>query len=335
MPQISQFTFDQGPFRRGQREAFEVTIKRVMQDREYNTAVVLPTRYGKTDFMLMTGLYLMKQEAVSGMLIMTPNLILRNQVGDRDKLLASLGRYDVVVERLLSDGTKKRGIDPYIINASDTDIIARLVNHVPIVATTSMIHRRVDVVRHWIDHLKHTRHTPPIVFVDEAHTASNLSAWGQTIKALSDAGAYIVLCTATPYRSDGMQIPGFQVTTTYDDESITRLERVGAHVYRVRGRRVVHMLTAHHTTTFQEAWQESVICGISRESFDVNLRKHDMDGYEHEWLSQLPRTEARRALSQSGAFSNRHARRGAETCAEPMDSPEGRSRHGGHSVRRA
>ena len=55
MPQISQFTFDQGPFRRGQREAFEVTTKRVMQDREYNTAVVLPTRYGKTDFMLMTG----------------------------------------------------------------------------------------------------------------------------------------------------------------------------------------------------------------------------------------------------------------------------------------
>ena len=174
-----------------------------------------------------------------------------------------------------------------------------LINYAPIVATTQMVHSNMRSFRMWIDHLKYkTGGVPPIVFVDEAHTASNLSAWGGTIKEVSDAGAYIVLCTATPYRTDGRQIPGFDVTTTHDEEHITKLERVGAHVYRVRGRRVVHMLTAHHTTTFQEAWQESVICGITREPFAVNLRQHGIDGYSDQWLSELNPTDARKALSR-------------------------------------
>ena len=296
MPRFSHFAFDQGQFRRGQLGAFEETTKRVMQDREPHTAIVLPTRYGKTDFMLMAGLYLMKHEAVSGMLIMTPNQVLRNQAVDHDKLLTSLRRYKVEVERLLPNGTKRRGIDPYNINASPR--IERLVNHAPVSATTAMVHSNLSTFCHWIDYLDQKQGVPPIVFVDESHTASNLSAWGSTIKALSDAGAFIVLCTATPYRSDGLPIPGFKVTSTYDEDRITRLERVGGHVYRVSGRRVMHLLTAHHTTTFQEAWQESVICGITRETFDVHLRNHGIDGYSEPWLSQLNEREARQALSR-------------------------------------
>ena len=295
MPRISQFEFDLGQFRRGQLEAFDVTTKRVLQGRETHTAIVLPTRYGKTDFMLMTGLYLMNQEAVSGMLIITPNLVLRNQVVNLDKLRSSLRRYRAKVERIRPDGTRSRGIDPY--NIVDTPRIERLVPHAPIAATTSMVYNNIPLFSYWIDHLKHTTGVPPIVFVDEAHTASNLTAWGQTINALAEAGSFIVLCTATPYRSDGLPIPGFQVTTTYEDE-LTKRQQVGAHVYQMRGRRVVHLLTAHHTTTFQEAWQESVICGISREPFDVNLREHGIVGYSDQWLSELGERDARRALSK-------------------------------------
>ena len=297
MAQFSEFTFNREPFRQGQLGAFDVTTKRVMQDRERHTAIVLPTRYGKTDFMLLTGLYLMRHEAVSGMLIMTPNRVLRNQATDDNKLLSSLRRYEVAVKRLMPDGKERAGIDPYNVNEAPRP--ERLINHAPIVATTQMVHSNMRSFRMWIDHLKYkTGGVPPIVFVDEAHTASNLSAWGGTIQEVSDAGAYIVLCTATPYRTDGRPIPGFDVTTTHDEERITKLERVGAHVYRVRGRRVVHMLTAHHTTTFQEAWQESVICGITREPFAVNLRQHGIDGYSDQWLSDLNPTDARKALSR-------------------------------------
>ena len=267
-----------------------------MQGQESHTAIVLPTRYGKTDFMVLTGLYLMRQGAVSGVLIMTPNQVLRNQAVDTDKLKASLSRYEVIVERIQQNGSKRRGIDPFNIN--DSARIERFIDHAPLAATTSMVMQNLSVFQHWIELLRSRYGVPPVVFVDEAHTASNQTAWGKTIQELSKAGAYIVLCTATPYRSDGMPIPGFEVTTTYE-EDLTKREQLGAHIYQVQGRRAVHVLTAHHTTTFQEAWQESVLCGISRETLDVNLREHSLDGYTEEWLSELPPREARRALASA------------------------------------
>ena len=129
MVQFSEFTFNREPFRQGQLGAFDVTTKRVMQDRERHTAIVLPTRYGKTDFMLLTGLYLMRHEAVSGMLIMTPNRVLRNQATDDDKLLSSLRRYEVAVKRLMPDGKERAGIDPY--NVNETPRPERLIPNPP------------------------------------------------------------------------------------------------------------------------------------------------------------------------------------------------------------
>ena len=298
MLSISEFTFSMEKFRRGQLGAFEVTTKRIMQDREKHTAIVLPTRYGKTDFMLMSGLYLMEQKAVSGMLIMTPNQVLRNQAVDTAKLHKSLSRYGVSVERVLSDGRKRPGVDPYNIDAGSGARIEFMLDRVPNAVTTSMVMYNPGVFRHWIDHLQQAAGVPPVVFVDEAHTASNQSTWGQVIQHLGEAGAYIVLCTATPYRSDGLPIPGFEVTKHYEDE-LTRRDQVGAHFYQLHGRRVVYRLEAHHVTTFQEAWQESVLCGVTRETFDVNLREHGFDGYAEQWLSELPEHEARRALSRA------------------------------------
>ena len=183
MPRLSEFSFNIAKFRRGQLGAFEVTTKRVMQDQEPHTAIVLPTRYGKTDFMLMTGLYLMHQGAVSGILIMTPNQVLRNQAVDIDKLRSSLSRYETIVERIQSNGTKARGIDPYNINESPR--IERLVEHTPLAATTSMVMHNIPTFRHWIDYLRRRYKAPPLVFVDEAHTASNHTAWGN-----HDKGAF-------------------------------------------------------------------------------------------------------------------------------------------------
>lgn len=297
MPRLSKFQFNKKAFRSGQLGAFETIVKRVMQDRERHTTIVLPTRYGKTDVMLMSGLHLVYQQAVSSILIMTPNQVLRNQAVDREKLETSLRRYAVAVERILPDGSRRPGIDPY--NVDGHPSIEHLLNLFPLAATTSMVMHNIATFRHWVDYLKQSYGVPPVVLVDEAHTASDQTAWGNTIHALSSAGAYIVLCTATPYRSDGRPIPGFEVTKTYADD-LTKRQQVGAHIYQEQhGRRVVYTLTAHHTTSFQQAWQESVICGITRESFNVDLREHGIEGYIEQWLSELPPGEARRALSKA------------------------------------
>ena len=297
-PRLTEFQVDLSKFRKGQLDAFNVTTKRVIQDKESHTAIVLPTRYGKTDFMLMTGLYLMRQGAVSGVLIMAPNQVLRNQAIADHKLRESLARYKParsVIRRMLPDGSTREGINPW--NIMDPPRIERLMEHFPLAATTSMVWNNISVFQHWSDYSKHRYGSPPIVFVDEAHTTTDMTAWGGTIKALSEAGAYIVLCTATPYRTDGRPIPGFEVSTVYVDEK-TKLEWVGERAYRLQGKRVIHKLTAHHVTEFKDAWAESVIAGLSRETFDVNLREHDLEGYSEERLSELPEREVRRALSR-------------------------------------
>ena len=101
-----------------------------------------------------------------------------------------------------------------------------------------------------------------------------------------------------PYRTDGQPIPGFD-TETISVEEMSGRQRQGAHVYLKQGQRVVYKLVAHHVTTFQQAWQESVLCQVSRESFDVDLREHGMDGYEDYLLSGLGETSSRRALYEA------------------------------------
>ena len=287
------FEFNKSKFRQGQQDAFDETILRIQHRGESHTAIVLPTRYGKSDYMRMTGLYLLHHGAVSGVMVMTPSRVLRNQMVNEEKLKQSFRLYEAKLERINSKGERRSGIYPY--NMADTPKIQQMVDSELVTTTTSMVNNNLPTIVHWINHLKSRYGVYPVIFVDEAHTASNLTAWGKTIAALADAHAYIVLCTATPYRTDGQAIPGFRIETISVEE-LSSQQRLGAHVYPRRGQRLVYKLVAHHVTTFQQAWQESVLCQVSRESFDVDLREHGMDGYEDYLLSRLGETSSRPAL---------------------------------------
>ena len=229
---------------------------------------------------------------------MTPNRVLRNQMVDNVKMNRSFRWYEAKLERITRRGERRKGIAPYNIVTSPK--IQMMVDSEIVAATTSMVSNNLPIFRHWIDYLRKShQNVPPVVFVDEAHTASNQTAWGQTIADLAAAGAYIVLCTATPYRTDGQPIPGFEVETIRVEDLQDR-QRRGAHIYQRQGQRVIYRLVAHHVTTFEQAWQESVLCQVSRESFDVDLREHGMDGYEHHMLSGLENElSSRRALHQA------------------------------------
>ncbi len=292
------FDFNKSKFRQGQSDAFDETILRIQHKGESHTAIVLPTRYGKSDYMRMTGLHLLHEGAVSGILVMTPNRVLRNQMVDSLKMKLSFRWYEAKMERITRRGERRRGIAPYNIDTSPK--IGMMVDSEIVAATTSMVSNNLPTFRHWIDHLRKShRDVPPVVFVDEAHTASNQTAWGQTIADLAAAGAYIVLCTATPYRTDGQPIPGFEVETIAMEDLQDR-QRRGAYIYPRQGQKVVYRLVAHHVTTFEQAWQESVLCQVSREPYDVDLREHGMDGYEHHMLSGLEsELSSRRALHQA------------------------------------
>lgn len=294
MTRLPVFEFDKTPFYLGQQDAFDETVKRIQHGGESHTAIVLPTRYGKSDFIRMTGLHLMHHGAVSGVMVMSPNQVLRNQMVDEPKLKESFRRYSVRVQRLVRrTGEQREGISPY--NMSKSPDFNSMVDSELIATTIQMANENLSTINHWIDHLKYIYGSYPVVFVDEAHMTSDISVWGKAVEFLSEAHAFIVLCTATPYRSDGRAIPGFKIDTIRE-EDLSGSQRLGAHVYRRQGRRVVFQLVAHHVTSFQQAWQESVLCQLSREPFDVDLREHGLDGYEDHMLSRLGEDEARRAL---------------------------------------
>ena len=61
MRRLPVFEFNKDKFRTGQRDAFDETVLRIQQRRESHTAIVIPTRYGKSDFMRMTGLHLLHE----------------------------------------------------------------------------------------------------------------------------------------------------------------------------------------------------------------------------------------------------------------------------------
>ena len=168
--------------------------------------------------------------------------------------------------------------------------------------TTQMATLHISTFTQWVERMRRKTGVPPVVFVDEAHMSSNENRWGETMGQLGDAGAFIVLATATAFRADGRAIPGFnlkQVRTT--PVTLRRPNAESRTVDIFEGDRTYYELVAHHTTTFQEAWAEipSPLCKIDREPFEIE--GEEVDGATGELtsgvkLSRLGVDATRRAL---------------------------------------
>ncbi len=189
------------------------------------------------------------------MMIISPDRTLRDQAVDKDKTLNCLKRY---------------GIDAKIstYNVRTVPKFARMVEDHIISITTPMAKNHLATLQHWVNHLKTVKGCPPVVYVDECHTSSEGNTWGATMEALAEAGAYVILCTATPVRADNEIIPGFKVNRVRTDR---RMTTQGGYIYE---RDVpVYQLEAHWVTTFRDAWDEnpSPLCKITRQTFEVNL----------------------------------------------------------------
>ena len=118
MRRLPVFDIDMKRFRVGQRDAFDETVLRIQQKAESHTAIVLPTRYGKSDYMRMTGLHLLHEGTVSGVLVMTPNRVLRNQMVDTQTIGQRFRWYGAKPERINTRGERRKGIFPYNVDAS-------------------------------------------------------------------------------------------------------------------------------------------------------------------------------------------------------------------------
>ena len=284
--------------RTGQRLAIQTLVNRVRAGHEGNshTAIVLPTRYGKTDVMRIAGMMLMPTH-ISRALILVPNNYLRAQVVDRRKWEKSLNFYNLPAPPL--------GIPVGEADKPPTPPFPKE-NLQFVSMTMQMAQRYVGILRQWVDSEKMRFQVPPLVFVDEAHTGSMENQWGQAVNELAEAGAFVCLLTATPFRTDNEHIPGFELELMNTTDVLRRRRSTsdpeGWDIFE--GRQRIYVLKPHHATTFREAWAESnppVLCDITRRPFDIVVE--EIDPFTGELkkmgrLSKLSASQSRKVLDR-------------------------------------
>ncbi len=276
----------------GQREAVRTIIQRVT-DGEKHTAIVMPTGYGKSHTMRVAGAMLIKNRVTSRCIILEPATHLVRQIMSTSAMAEAINWFGLPFEPdelsvfpMLDDFKFERFIADY---AAFTAM------------TIQMANRNIDVLQHITEFDLGRGNGPPLVFIDEAHTGSRSNAWGNCTKALSEAGASLVLLTATPFRTDEQAVYGFRYDPVKMDP-VTLYQRDDEMVHEFGGYRISHKLKADFEYTFDQAWGEEPlpICVLQHRPFDVPLGEIDKATGQilgKQWLSELSETEARRHLT--------------------------------------
>lgn len=139
----------------------------------------------------------------------------------------------------------------------------------------------------------------PVVYVDEAHTGADDNSWGDCIKQWKDAGAHLVVLTATPFRTDKARIPGYRYKPVGNEPITIHRPSGERHVLIEEGVAQYYELEADYAVSFRQVWDEEptpVLCRINKVPFEVTLNQ--IDGVTED-------IKAARVLSELGARDTR------------------------------
>ena len=249
---LSSANIDIGAMRPGQRTAVTTLWDNVRNGKQH-TGILLPTRYRKSDVIKMGGLGLLLDDLVSRVVVMAPAQLLVTQVLDRAKMMETGKRYAIppLLNEYLSvwhTFTPPRKPFP----RGNACFVAFTIQWATI---------NCEFLVEWVKAEYQRSRRKPIFFIDEVHGASTDNRWGDTAEALGRAGAWLCLCTATPYRTDKMPIAGFDYKEVDRGwKEVRRNNTIWA------GEEVKYQLLPDHETTFAEAWAEvpPALCHLNR-----------------------------------------------------------------------
>lgn len=278
--------------RRGTQDAIGLLVDRLGSGEPYTT-IVLPTRYGKSDVFRVGGFVAKRAGYIATTVVLSPNVILRNQTIDPVRVQRTIERYKISAGEFATLRIPEVMPNPW---QGDEVLLA---------STTQLWQRNVDLFAKWVRSVVHRTGVPPLIVIDEAHMESDSNTWGKCVEVLVDAGARALLLTATPFRADGQKIPGFEceeVESESTKEYVPRLDDDGKRwIDEYESVRKIVRLRAHHETTFREAWDEvpAPICKLGPVWFDVGLRELGMgDANDPRRLKDLSASEVRPLLGR-------------------------------------
>jgi superfamily II DNA or RNA helicase len=277
-------------FRPGQRDAYDTIISRVAQG-ESSTSIILPTGYGKSDVIRVSAFDLFARGITATSLVISPNDLLRGQIVNGEKMQISIGRYGMTwlpafYSEIVSVRPNYHANGEFLLST-----------------TIQLVQTNVSHFVSWIDSVVYQTGKPVMVYVDEVHTHTTMNQWGNAIRQLQKAGAHVVVLTATPYRDDGEPIIGFRVIEKANEPITVFKTRPGSEpekviVQRWEGTKTQYELVPDYACSFRDAWEQGVICHISRHEIEVDMSMIDGDASQHRMLADLSPTEARRVLGK-------------------------------------
>ena len=257
--------FDLRAYRPGQGGAHLTVVDRLLERASY-TAIVAPCGYGKSDLIRMISIEAWYKQLIACSLVLSPNEILRDQLVAPTKFQACLARYKVTLP-----GIKYRVLpsEQYVPERDFTSNGEMLVS-----TTMQLVQNNVAFFCQWVDSQLHRTGIPPLICIDEAQTESVENTWGHAVAQLVTAGARALLLTATPTRSDHKPIPGFSCEEI-DAQDILHQQWKNTEDPLIKEKLIyaaverTFALTAHHTTTFRQAWAEGAIAQVERFPYDA------------------------------------------------------------------
>lgn len=279
-------------FRPGQLDAFNVCIDRLTNQEQY-TAIVLPTRYGKSDLIRLVSFEARQRGLISGAIAFSPYSILTRQLIKQDKVNEMTLRYGLNIEHALKVRQLKSfsELRPF----SNQEYLLS--------ANIQLAHKNnIDNFLYLVDFEQRRTNLPLLLIVDECHFVSEDQRWGQFFDIAVTKGCLLIFMTATPVREDGSAIPGFQKEIINEEDERRWItydagDGVNNKIDVWDGIRSLVELVPNHKTTFKEAWDEdpAPLCHLSREIIDIDIHQNGDDTRK---LSELPDTAAMKELSK-------------------------------------
>lgn len=299
-------------FREGQWIVFNELTTRIMEGKRM-TSVILHPRGGKSDVQRMVTLWAVDAGICCAGISINMNVLLRNQMGDVDRINANpprstrmdeaLSRYEVSDLRT-SSPLRYTGYkvwpEPPMANG---EFFASFT------IQTLMAKAGHDGIIQWTES-KVASGKPPLFFFDECQMLGGGQPWGRLYHELHDMGAYVVSMTGTAHRSDGEMIPGFSEETL----SVEEIERVVVEsdpdpefiqVVEMEGVRRRFALRGDIEVGLKYGWnpppgQDQSLCNLSRRTFDFDVTVEENGGAVYSGrISQAPQRFVRKAISKA------------------------------------
>lgn len=276
--------------RPGQRNCL-VKLREVFGETTQQTfTAILPMGYGKSHLMRAAAMGMIRDGQASAAFVIAPGETLVDQMVE----ISNMREFQSLFELgFTPDGRR--------VVSQEANFIANG-EHLRAM-TQQWLLMNIDFVLRFVRWTQQEFGVAPVFLIDECHNTSKVNKWGNSVTQLLEAGARLVLVTATAYRSDAELIPGFaidEISAEPITRTKTRWDEDREQLLRdyFAGERKFIRLKADFEYTLHEALQEkpSPVCLITRVPIDVRL-EHVKDGSEYR-LSEMPASRVRSSLGQ-------------------------------------